>query len=128
VQQLPGERRDHDAAGDADDRQRDAEEAEHVRAHEQRAEQQEEAVDRDAAGERVALGVGKMARQAQEDRRAADRVHDRKQRGIDQQKRVEGLAHRRPRLRPSPVLAHASRRRSRGAIGPETISYRRVLF
>jgi hypothetical protein len=64
-----------------------------VRADKQRPEQQEESVDRDAPGEHLPHGIAVVRRQREKDRRVPDGIHDRKQPGIDQQKRIGGGVH-----------------------------------
>src|SRR4051794_35673900 len=93
VQQSPAESDKHHATGDADDRQRDAEEHKQMRADEHRPGQQEDAVDRHASRQRMALLVGNGLGQAKEYRRAADRIDDRKEPYIDEQEGVDELGH-----------------------------------
>ena len=69
------------------------EKLQHVRADEHRGEQQDEPVDRDPARQIVPHPLGVAAGQREKDRRAADRVHDREQPGIDEQKGLGDLMH-----------------------------------
>src|SRR5580658_9124446 len=64
-----------------------------MRADEQRTEQQDEAVDRDPVHQPPTYGDTVMTGQGEKDRRAADRVHNGEQPGIDQEERVRGGVH-----------------------------------
>ena len=80
-----------DAAGDAQHRQRDAEEFEYVRADVDRQIQDHEAVDRDPTRDVGAHDDTEAGGRGQEDERAADRVDDREQRGKREQEEVHLL-------------------------------------
>ena len=93
VQRLPTVERDDDATRNAQHRQRDAEELEHVRADINRRVQNHEAVDRNPTREVRAHHDAQAFGCGQEHERAADRVDDCEQRGkCEQEER-----HRTPR-------------------------------
>ena len=97
LEKVPAGCSHDESTGDAHDRQGDTEELKHIRADEQRAEQQEEAVERHPQRKCVAFLLGAVSCQAKENRRAADRVYDREQARVDEQKGISDVVQRRSR-------------------------------
>jgi len=85
VQNLPAQRGDDETARNAHHWQSKAKEFEHVGANQQRSQQKEKAISRNLKRYPVPLGIGTALGQAEEDRCHTDRIHDRKQTGIDKQ-------------------------------------------
>ena len=109
LEERPAERSDHHTAGNAQDRQSNAEEFEHIRADEQRTEQQEEAVDRDPKGKSTALPISAVGGQGEKDWSIADRINDREQTSVYQQKDMRKMVYHRTNISARELL--------RGAIG-----------
>ncbi len=78
MQELPAERDQDQAARNADDRERDAEEHQQMRTDEHRPRKKPHAVDSNATRQRVTFSFRAGGRKAEEDRRVPDRVDDRK--------------------------------------------------
>ena len=92
LEKIPSSCCHHEAAGDPYHGQGDAEELQHVGADQGRTKEQKKAVDGHLESQRVALGLGAMAREAEKNRRVADGINDREQSGIDQQESVDDVA------------------------------------
>lgn len=89
VEQLPAGDRHQQAAADAHDGQRDAEEGQHVRADEDRRHQHEPAIDGDLARDALFGAAADVAQQVGEDRRDAQGIEDGQERDRDQDDRLE---------------------------------------
>src|ERR1700722_6363878 len=110
LEKAPSGSSHDESAGAPHDRQSDTEEFKHIRTDQQGAEQEEEAIERHAKREGVALRVGTVASEAKENRRAADRIYDRKQSRIDEKKSVSNFVTGNHAINPCP-------KRRRGAPG-----------
>src|SRR5688500_7369004 len=91
MEQAPARVQQHQSAGHAHDRQRDAEERQHVRADEHRRDEQQKRVAGDDGGEAMAAAGGKVRRHGEKDRRHAERVHDGHERRQHDENRFQGV-------------------------------------